>query len=131
MKWLFILLTTLLISCDQYETLLDTPMIPFGSKSVLVKEPIDNVKDILMSNGLSIYNTETGYNTGVFKLKHVGYVKYELKEYSKEYTRIDVLYDNINYKNLKKLIYKNDSTFKSFNYLLDMLGDDKILYYQE
>jgi hypothetical protein len=129
MKWIFILLVTILTACEQYGTLLDTPILPFGSRSVLIDMHINEVKDELLDAGFLIYQDSIGYKTNIIKLKHVGYVQYHLDMHG-NFTTIEVLHNDIDYKKLQKLEYKNDSTMQSFNYLLELF-ESKEIYYEK
>jgi hypothetical protein len=118
----------LLTACETPEFLDDiTP--PAGSKSILIGKSTAEVQQTLMSNGLTIMSAHDVYKTSVFKIKHVGYVQYELEGYA-EGTRITVYHSGNSYKELEPLAYHNDSTKRAFNYLFNLFYNDA-LYYQK
>ena len=128
MKYLFILLL-LLVSCDYDDYFYDVDVIPLSTESLLIKKPIGDVEMVLLDEGYTIFVVGSKYETGIRRIKDVGYFKYELVDVGSAATKIKVLYgeraDNMHY-----LKYTNDSTAAIYNKLLKMFKTNS-LYYED
>jgi len=134
MKWvLIIFLIIISTSCDYYDDYFDdVKIIPTGSKSLLITTSINEVENVLMSNGLIIFTKENCDETNIIKVKDLGYFKCELRNIG-NYTQIKILYNKNIPDNLEYLKYNNDSTKMIYNHIISTLNDNGLydIYYEE
>ena len=127
MKYILILLL-LLSSCDYDEYFYDTDILPLTTKSLLVKKPINAVQSTLLDDGYTIFVKGSKSETGIKRIKDLGYFKYELTGLG-EATKVKILYGK-DADNMQYLKYTNDSTVAIYNELI-MLFESGDLYYEK
>ena len=129
MKYLFILLLLLLSACDYDDYFYDVDVIPLSTESLLIKESIGDVESVLLDEGYIIFMVGDRYETGIRKIKDVGYFKYELVDVGGAATKVKVLYGE-NADNMHYLKYTKDDTAAIYNELLKMFKTNS-LYYED
>jgi hypothetical protein len=134
MKYIWILLLSLLLSCEYYDDFFDgAKILPIGSESLLITNSFDDIQSVFLENGFTIFNTKKGYETGIRLIKNVGYFKCEFKNIVGGNTQIKILYSYDEPDYMEYLKYNDDSTRIIFNRVITILNNNGLsdIYYEE